>query len=91
MDRNQLVGDRIFDLLCLHPYGLTQAQLMDKLYVDDPEGGPLSRVVPVHVHWFNKRQEVKRSGVRIHAYSSNQDRPARGAGQGYRVWIVRER
>lgn len=91
MDRDPIIGDRIFDMLCDYPYGLTYNQILDRLYGDDPDGGPCSAVVNVHVHRFNRCQQLKRSGVRIHAYSGNMDRPARGAGSGYRIWIVRER
>lgn len=58
------VRQRVFDYIAKHPEGVTTQQVLDHVYVDDPNGGPDSgNVVSVHVTNINRRL----SGMKIKA------------------------
>jgi DNA-binding response OmpR family regulator len=44
---------RIYQLL--HKYPLSPAALHERLYGQDPDGGPLAKTLTVHIHHLNKR------------------------------------
>ena len=84
---------RIFYALCEHPYGLTREELVDIIYGDDPDGGPLAagNCISVNVWRFNVLARRHRIGLRI-GMRKGDKRMRRGGGKGVRrcLWVVRE-
>lgn len=78
-------AQKIFNVLCEKPYGLTWRELAEHLWCDDPEGGPLcSRdSIAVTASKFNSYARQRKAGFRIKVGSL-------GDGLRYKVWIVRE-
>lgn len=79
---------RMFNLLCEHPHGLTSTEIMDKLYADRVDGGPLWNSVNVRVHRFNQLARKHGLGLRI-ACRAGDKRCTRGANQRYCIWVIR--
>lgn len=75
------VGQRIFDALCSNPYGLTSRQLVDIVYRDDPDGGPLSDRNAIDVRIVHMNRMWRRRGVGLRIRSRGH--------WGYQVWITR--
>jgi hypothetical protein len=77
----------MFHLLCDNPYGLHTKELMDRLYADDPDGGPENNsVVGVMVWRFNKMARQNRLGLEIHTRAGY--KRALNGGR-YCIWVVR--
>ena len=92
-EQHGFIAQRIFNLLCLHPYGLSTSQLIDMLWGDDIDGGPewANNCISVSLHNFNKAAAERKMGLRIKQYSRNLDRAVIGGGRGgscYRIFIV---
>lgn len=79
MMRESKVSQRIFDVLCAHPYGVPMRRLVELVYADRADGGPEWNSVVVLICLMNKRWERRGVGLRIRC---------RGY-QGYKIWIVR--
>ena len=77
------VSGRIFDLLCEHPYGLTSRELADKVYADDPDGGPDWAAESINglVWQMNQRAKKEGLGIRIRGHG--------GPGSKYLIYVVR--
>ena len=86
---NSIIG-RIFHLLCEHPYGLSTSELVDALYQDDINGGPLAanRCISVMVHKFNSQAVKSGIGLRIHLRAGDKVKRG-GSGGRYCIWIVK--
>jgi hypothetical protein len=74
------IRNRIFDLLCAHPYGLTCKQLIDRVYVDDSEGGPEWGVTGMHVTISLMRKRLRKLYPLLHIEN--------GKGYGRRYHLV---
>ena len=73
---NQPVKKRIYEYLAAHPEGVTRQQILDRVWADDPDGGPeFANVVSVHVK--HMRPILEREGLTISC--------AKGAGATYRL------
>lgn len=63
---NMRVKKRIYDCIAKNPQGIGRDEIMDKVYGDDPDGGPeFVNVISVHVLRINKL--LKAEGVKIHS------------------------
>lgn len=57
------IMQRIFWFVALRPWGVTQAEIFDHLYGDDPDGGPFDHIISVHLNHLNK--QLEQSGLCI--------------------------
>ena len=74
--RDQPIKKRIYEYLAAHPEGVTRQQILDRVWADDPDGGPeFANVVSVHVK--HMRPILEREGLTISC--------AKGAGATYRL------
>lgn len=75
------VRPRLYEYIAAHREGVTNRQVMDHLYADDPNGGPVSsNIVCVMVHHINR--ELASHGVAI--------RSRGGPGAKYRLVALSE-
>lgn len=79
LKRSPVLGP-MFNLLCENPYGLTVAQLKDRIYQKDHE--LKSHSLQTTICKFNQKAKEHRWGVRIHGHG--------GPGSKYQVYVVRE-
>lgn len=65
------IQQRIYDTIFRHP-GLLARELMEFIYADDPDGGPLSsKIISVHVVGINRR--LASQGIAVHARHGSSD------------------
>ena len=74
------VSDTIFRELCEHPYGLTAAQLIEKIFrgVNEPDEYQVS----ARVAHMNRKMEQHRMGLRVRGHG--------GPGSIYLLYVVKE-
>lgn len=74
--------DRVFDALCVHPYGLTMGELIPLVYLDpnrEPEHPEW--VLPAVICHANKKWRTAGELIQI--------RGSGGPGSKYQIWIKR--
>jgi len=81
--RSSPISERLFDALCTHPYGLTSKELVEKMYFDREDGGPLTAAesISVRVCYINKRFERLGISLRIRGHG--------GPGSRYQIYVVK--
>ena len=68
----------LYDFIAKHPEGVGNRQVMEYVWADDPEGGPLyCNIISVMIHTINKKLASQGHNIRI--------RGSGGAGSTYRV------
>jgi hypothetical protein len=72
---------KIFDLVCASPHGITRDEIVDALYGSDPEGGPLSAHNAVSVHLVRLNKKLLLRGMQIKGWGHS--------GTGFHLWIRR--
>jgi hypothetical protein len=65
------IRNRIFNLLCAHPYGLTCKQLIDRVYDEDAEGGPQWSETCIHVTISIMRRQLRALCPLLHIMNGN--------------------
>ena len=68
---------KLLEAMLAHPHGATRAKLLNVLYADDPEGGPLSAVKCLHVRVSQLRRKLKPYGIYIMTADTGPGGPCR--------------
>jgi hypothetical protein len=58
--------NRIFELLCEFPYGLSGRELIDRVYADKPDGGPQWAEGSMHMAIMGLRKQLRRRYPLLH-------------------------
>lgn len=58
------VRQRLVDIIAAHPDGLSSWELLDKVYADDPAGGPDHPNI-INVHVWNVNRQLREQGYEI--------------------------
>lgn len=76
------MANRIFNVLCEHPYGQTIYELCSLVY-PSADGGPDYAIssIQTRIVRMNKKWKAENNSLRIHGHG--------GPGSRYQVWIVR--
>jgi hypothetical protein len=61
---HQPVKRRIYEYVARHPEGVSRRQIIDAVYANDPDGGPISESI-ISCHLFSMRPTLHAAGVNI--------------------------